>query len=297
MTDLNWYPVIRFPLEKDLMPFLNYLKRSGILCHVTEEQGQQQLWIADELQIMEIADQSSRWAAGELIIDENSPEEYASRQSGLAPNKWLIAAELFKLLPITLSAILLGVLGTLLVYADSRSLSYVEPFLFQAIGGNKLLPVQSGLEAGQYWRLVTPIFLHFGFLHILFNGLFLWVIGRRIELVKGPVYYLMVILVIALASNTSQYLVSAGIPFGGLSGVVYGVMGYVAIYQRFIPHPILQFNQAVIIFFIVWLLLGVFGIIDMFIQGSIANAAHITGLIAGAILGGIAVIRDKQRLN
>ncbi len=295
MTDLNWHPVVRFPLEKDLMPFLNYLKQSGLLCHVTEEQGQQQLWIADETRIVEVADQSSRWAAGEFVIDDSLSAEYLSSQGGITPNKWLIIVELFKLLPISLSTILLGVLGALLVFADPRSLYYAEPFLFQAIGGNKLLPVQVGLEAGQYWRLITPIFLHFSLLHILFNGLFLWVIGRRIELAKGSPYYLVVIVAIALASNTAQYLVSAGTPFGGLSGIVYGVMGYVAVYQKFIPHPILQFNQSVIIFFIVWLLLGVFGIIDMFIQGSIANAAHITGLVAGAIIGGLAVARDKQR--
>ena len=82
--------------------------------------------------------------------------------------------------------------------------------------------------------------------------------------------------------------------FGGLSGVVYGVIGYVAVYQEFIKHPVLQFNKATIAFFIVWLLLGVFGVIDVFIEGSIANAAHVSGLLAGAIFGGLMVFIDKQ---
>jgi GlpG protein len=92
----------------------------------------------------------------------------------------------------------------------------------------------------------------------------------------------------------SQYSVMNNSIFGGLSGVVYGVIGYVAVYQEFIKHPVLQFNKATIVFFIVWLLLGVFGVIDVFIEGSIANAAHVSGLLAGAIFGGFMVFIDKQ---
>jgi len=174
-------------------------------------------------------------------------------------------------------------------------LSYAEPFLFQANINGYYVTFEDTLSSGQYWRLLTPIFLHFSWLHYIFNGLIIWEIGRRIEIAKGSLHLILMILIVGILSNFAQYLTQTYTIFGGLSGVVYGVIGYIAIYQRFIVHPVLQFNEAAIVFFIVWLLLGVFGIIDFFIAGSIANAAHIAGLVFGAMIGLVVMLLDRNK--
>jgi len=292
---LTWHPVIRLPLETDMRLLLTHLDKQQLLHHVTEEEGQQQLWIADEPRIIEVAELTSKWVAGELdlssVFTQTNPISEDSNQNGKHISS---ALKLTNLVPVSLLTILLGFLGALAVFADNQQLSYAQPFLFQAISDGYFVSLEDTLASGQYWRLLTPVFLHFTWLHIIFNSLILWEIGRRIEIAKGSIHLLLIILTVGILSNFAQYLSQANTIFGGLSGVVYGVIGYIAVYQQFIYHPVLQFNKAAIGFFIVWLLLGVFGIIDFFIAGSIANTAHIAGLISGAAIGLIVALRDRS---
>jgi GlpG protein len=294
---LNWFPVICFPLATNLQPLLNHLASLNVRCRVTEEiaEGQnkssaeQQIWTDEQEHVLYVAELCSQWAAGELQVNE-------ARQpvpTKVSHSKFTVGLHLAKRLPVTISMILLGLIGAALINADSQQLIFAEPFLFQGITNNYFVPLSESWDEGEYWRLITPIFLHFSFLHILFNSLILWEVGRRIEIAKGPFHYLGFILLAGVVSNISQYTIMNNTIFGGLSGVVYGVIGYIAVYQEFIKHPILQFNKATIAFFLVWLLLGVFGVIDVFIQGSIANAAHVSGLLVGAIFGGVMVFIDK----
>lgn len=292
---LTWHPVIRLPLETDMRPLLTHLDKQQLLHHVTEEEGQQQLWIADEPRIIEVAELTSKWVAGELDLSlvsrQTNPISEDSKQTGKHISS---ALKLTNLVPVSLLTILLGFLGALAVFADDQQLSYAQPFLFQAISDGYFVSLEDTLASGQYWRLLTPVFLHFTWLHIIFNSLIIWEIGRRIEIAKGSIHLLLIILTVGILSNFAQYLSQANTIFGGLSGVVYGFIGYIAVYQQFIYHPVLQFNKAAIGFFIVWLLLGVFGIIDFFIAGSIANAAHIAGLTSGAAIGLIVSLLDRS---
>ena len=293
MNSLNWYPVVRFPIQKDLLPLLKQLTTQQILHHVTEEDGEQQLWIAEESRVLEVAEYATQWLSGKVTLDSS-----AEIKEPVNIAKWILTGvHLFKLLPVTLISILLGYVGALLVFGDSREFYYIRPLMFQPVQAGYFLPAEIGLANGQYWRLITPAFIHFGFLHILFNALFLWVIGRRIELAKGSFHFLSVVVIISVLSNTAQYLSHPNVVFGGLSGVVYGVLGYIAVYQHYLPHPLLQFHKPVIVFFIVWLLLGVFGVIDLFISGNIANIAHVVGLLSGALIGWVVVKLDQRKLQ
>ena len=297
MTNLTFYPVIRFPIDKDLSPLLHYLKGQRLVYRVTEEEGQQQLWVNDQAQAFIVAEYANRWASNELTLEEPPLVQKTASVSHKLAN----IIHLVRRLPVSLGAILLGFIGFLLITMDPNNLAYAEPFLYQPIISQYLLPADIGIAKGQYWRLLTPVFLHFSFLHILFNGMVLWQVGRRIELAQGSMHYLLVVLVIGLVSNVSQYLtqyfMQINSPFGGLSGVVYGVIGYVAIYQRYIKHPVLNFNEALIIVFIVFLLLGLFGVIDLFINGKIANAAHVSGFLSGIIIGRLMVVIDRDRVS
>ena len=289
----DWHPVLRFPLEQNLLPLLNHLQAQGIVCRATEESGQQQLWVADAAQIHGVAESASRWVAGELSLESVTASTAATT---VGVSKSLVALHLLRLLPLTLVLNVLAWLGIALFLLEPVQLTYLRPLLFQKIQGGAFLPPAQTLAQGEYWRLLSPTLLHFSFLHVLFNTLFIWVIGRRIELAKGTLHYLTVAVLIGLAANVAQYMVQANTVFGGLSGLVYGVIGYIAVYQRYIQHPILQFQPSMIVMFIVMLLLGVFGVVDWFIDGRVANAAHIAGLVSGALIGGVVAFGDRRRL-
>ncbi len=91
------------------------------------------------------------------------------------------------------------------------------------------VPLTSSLyqivQSGQVWRFVTPIFLHFDFLHILFNMFWMWGLARGIEYLRGSFRFAGLVLVIAVVSNVAQWY-WADWNFGGMSGVVFGLIGY-----------------------------------------------------------------------
>lgn len=292
MTEFTWYPVLRLPLELDLLPLIQYLQSHGLMCHVTEESGEQQLWIADEHKIALVQELLREWQAGRLNIRWLAQRNYSKKpwlQSALQ-NLWLS--------PVTVVTLLLSLLGFFIVAIDQHRWVLAELFLFQPIYRGEIYPASAGWNAGQYWRLLTPIFLHMNVVHIVFNGLFFWLLGRRIEMAKGYLYLISLVLLIGIFSNIAQYLMTPNIPFGGLSGVVYGLLGYVGIYQRFISHPVLNFNRAAIVASIVFLLLGVAGVMDIFTPGDtgIANTAHVAGLVSGILLALVSVVRDRQQV-
>jgi GlpG protein len=134
--------------------------------------------------------------------------------------------------------------------------------------------------------LVTPVFLHFGIFHLAFNCLWLWELGRRIETLAGSLHMLMIVLLMAIASNLGQYLWSGPALFGGMSGVVYGLLGYIWIRNRVSPRPILSLPGGLLGFMLIWLLAGMSGFMELLMGVNIANAAHAIGLISGMVLGG-----------
>jgi GlpG protein len=290
--NIIWHAVVSFSLEKNLLSFLSQLKQRGITSRVTEEEGRQQLWIREKHRIAEVVQLSSQWSSGDLNL--GSEPQSSNRSEGQSRRNLLIV-NLLQFFPVSMLTISLGVLGTLLVHLDTERFTYVQLFLFQPLVNESFLPVPVIAESGQYWRLLTPIFLHFSIFHILFNGTILWVMGTRIERVQGSFHYLLLIIAVGIISNIAQYLSETNTIFGGLSGVVYGVIGYIAVYQTFISHPLLQFNRSIIVFFIIWLLLGFTGIIDFFIAGKIANMSHLVGLVAGAGIGYVLVLKGKYR--
>jgi len=127
--------------------------------------------------------------------------------------------------------------------------------------------------------LFTPMFLHFGFLHILFNMLWLRDLGSMIEARKSSRLLLLLVLTIAGVSNLAQYLVS-GPNFGGMSGVVYGLLGYMWMQGKFNPASRLSLEPQTVTFMIAWFFLCLFGVI-----GGVANTAHAAGLGLGIAWG------------
>ncbi|MEO6182356.1 MAG: rhomboid family intramembrane serine protease, partial [Verrucomicrobiota bacterium] len=141
------------------------------------------------------------------------------------------------------------------------------------------------IRSGQVWRIFTPMFIHFGIMHIVFNMLWLRDLGSMIEAREGSWRLLLLVLLTAAGSNLAQYLISipslptmsGGRPnFGGMSGVVYGLLGYMWMRGKLDPASGLFLHKSTVTMMLIWLVVCFTGLL-----GPIANLAHLFGLLIG----------------
>jgi GlpG protein len=129
------------------------------------------------------------------------------------------------------------------------------------------------------WRLLGPAFFHFSWLHIVFNTMWWWQLGGSIEKTLGKGTLINLLLISAIFSNLGQFFVS-GANFGGLSGVVYALVGFIWWYGYLAPEKGLSLSKPIIGFLLFWLLLGFIDVLPV----NVANTAHLLGLISGCLL-------------
>jgi GlpG protein len=153
------------------------------------------------------------------------------------------------------------------------------------------------LQWHEPWRLVTPMLLHFGLIHILFNMLWLADLGRTIESRHGALYLALFALSSAAISNFAQYEIAKNPIFGGMSGVVYGLLGLIWARGRFDPHASYGLSRGTAQFMLIWMLLGFIGELAQgmgFARASgMANWCHLFGLLVGVSWGYIAARRAR----
>jgi GlpG protein len=152
------------------------------------------------------------------------------------------------------------------------------------------------VEHGQVWRLVTPIFIHFGLVHLFFDMTVLYRLGGEVEGRRGPWRLLLLIVAIAVPSNLAQYYlghltddwkIHPSPLFGGMSGVAYGLLGYVWMKVRYEPDLGLHVQPSTVLWLMIWFFLCASREFQAF-TGPVANMAHAGGLLSG-ILYGVAV--------
>ncbi|MCI2282558.1 rhomboid family intramembrane serine protease GlpG [Colwellia sp. MSW7] len=142
------------------------------------------------------------------------------------------------------------------------------------------------------WRILSPIFLHFSLLHIVFNTMWWWQLGGSIEKTLGKGILINLLLISAIVSNFGQFFVS-GANFGGLSGVVYALVGFVWWYGYLAPEKGLFLSKPIIVFLLFWLILGFADLLPV----NVANTAHLLGLISGCLLAVFHVKSDKKTVR
>jgi GlpG protein len=135
------------------------------------------------------------------------------------------------------------------------------------------------LKRGQVWRIFTPIFVHWSIIHLLFNMFWTRDLGGMIEIQRGTRVLLPLVITCAAVPNIAQYFHHGPSAFGGMSGVVYGLFGYVWVKGRYQPHLGLGVSEQTSIIMIAWLFICMTGII-----GPVANTAHVVGLLTGAAI-------------
>lgn len=145
------------------------------------------------------------------------------------------------------------------------------------------------IRNGEIWRLFTPMFIHFGIMHIVFNMMWLRDLGSMIEGNEGSWRLLFLVLLTAALSNLAQYVIeipgwpsiSGGAPnFGGMSGVVYGLLGYIWMRGKFDLASGLFLHKNTVLMMLAWLVLCFTGLL-----GGVANMAHLFGLLTGMAAG------------
>ena len=149
----------------------------------------------------------------------------------------------------------------------------------------------------QYATLVTSMFMHGGWLHLIGNMVFLWVFGNNIEDVMGHGRFVVFYLVCGVAAAGTQMLITPNsvVPMVGASGAISGVLGaYLLLYPRVRVHTLLFLGFYVTTVALpAYLMLGYWAILQLFgglvalsgvDRGGTAFFAHIGGFVAGLIL-------------
>lgn len=139
-------------------------------------------------------------------------------------------------------------------------------------------------ESGQWWRWVTTSISHVQVLHIVFNVLWWWDLAGNVERRQGTLRLFSLFVFLNVFSNLCQFVFS-GPNFLGLSGVVYGLLGYLWAYVRVCPAYPQPLNNGVFWSMLVWLVVCMTGAMDAMVHGAVANAAHVGGLVGGLMLG------------
>lgn len=256
---------------------VSHLKSLGIPHRFILSGSKQQLILFRHEDIEAVNGIIDQWRAGDLASSVVDTEQKVVRFA-------------YRPAPLTLLLIFLGFTGAALVGSGRE---FIHPFTFWDASTVVYLPFVdfnpwADIQNGELWRLVTPAFLHFGPVHIIFNALWIWYLGSLLEFNQGRWVTLMLFLVIAVVSNSAQAFASQGaegqsIVFGGLSGVVHGLFAYCWLWGKMNKTSPIQIPAVLFIAITVLMLLSPLGIFDIIVGGEIADTAHISGYITGAL--------------
>lgn len=252
---------------------VDYLATLGIPCELTQSELGVSVWLADERRLAQAQQEVKRF-----LSEPNHPRYMeASWQSGHADaridySKGMtdpVTDFLHQAGPLTLVVII----ACLAIYAlDAIGLPIFDELAFH--------PTLAQFTDWQAWRYVTPAFIHFSVLHLVFNLLWWWYLGGQIEQRLGSGKLFILLIIGAALPNIAEFFVS-GPRFGGLSGVVYALLGYSWLRARLQPDCGLAMPPALMGFMLVWLVLG---FLDM-LGTPTANMAHLVGLLVGLAQG------------
>ena len=280
--------ILDVSVEEDLSPFAAYLAERRVPHRIFEEGGRLVV-VALPVHAEAVRACYEAWRAGKL--------ELSAATAPAHPPVWprlkhflLAHPGLTGLLIVTLALFPAtwgldnGDVSRLLLAMTITPISLVPP------DGYVSAPLAQTLATGQLWRLVTPIFLHFGATHLLFNVAVVTEFGRRVERIWGTWRFLALVAGIALVSNLAQFFSAAAL-FGGLSGVAYGLFAFVVVRGRLQPDvEAWHVHPSFVIGVVVFLVLMSTGITSLF-GVDIANAAHWAGLILGGLVAWITARR------
>ena len=285
--------------ELDLRPFSSLLDSKGVRHRITLSGDQQVVWVADQQEKQQVEDLFLSWQRGSIEMPNLQVDVVHAESSSKV---LLFFVRALKHWPATLVLLLVTVL--IFVFVMGLGEIYMHTWLSQLtlvsyrLDGDYIYfsDLSSTMAAGEYWRLFSPMLIHFSWMHLVFNMLWFWEVGRRIEVINGTLVFLLMVAVASLVSNMAEYLMTGPVLFGGMSGVVFALLSHSFVWSYLRPGQTTGLPPGIYIFLVVYLALGFTGAMDILGEGTIANWAHLGGLLSGLFTGWLAatVIGHKE---
>ncbi|EPC01365.1 hypothetical protein L861_12390 [Litchfieldella anticariensis FP35 = DSM 16096] len=283
------YKVLMLPRDIDTRPLRQALWAHRIGHRFTEDEEGYTLWLADPGQHEELLQLLERWQRGEPLMPRG--------QQGRRKLAALPLAKPFLAAPVTatLLAMCLVVFALIAVFGDLViALMTIVPIA--VVNGSLVLGnLGEAMTSGQVWRLFTPALLHFGWMHLIFNMLWLWYFGRQIEAIQGSRRMLLIVLITAVGANLAQYTTGT-VLFGGMSGVDFALLGYVWLMSRRAPQSGFFVPQMLVVFMLGWMVFTMTDFAGVVGFGNVANEAHLGGLVVGLAMGWYYSGRERRQL-
>jgi GlpG protein len=278
-------PLVQVKQHNIALLFANYLTSLDIDAKVQKDDSDYVIYCASnkidqakEIFAEFIADpyqekyQQAAWQSGQVSqVQDNSPSLITSFKQQFLAHAGVVTLTVFALCWLVFIASLLG---------------FARP-TFELLHFYPKLTIEAFFDSPL--RLLGPALFHFSWLHIVFNTMWWWQLGGSVERTLGKGALINLFLITALVSNLGQFMVS-GPNFGGLSGVVYGLVGYVWWYGWLAPEKGLMISKPIIGFLLFWLLLGYVDVLPV----NMANTAHLLGLVSGCLLAAVNVLLMKR---
>ena len=191
----------------------------------------------------------------------------------------------FKKPIITYSIIFICVLVFILMYVLGNGST--DNYTLLLFGAN----LDALTKNGDYYRLLTSMFLHIGIMHLLCNMYSLYIIGKEVENVFGKVKYLIIYLLSGIAGSILSLAFNHNTICAGASGAIFGLLGallYFGYYYR--PYLGATLTRSIIPVIAINLIVG-------FLDSGIDNSAHIGGLVGGLLVAMAVGVPDKSNNN
>lgn len=260
--------------------FVDYMATQGIILTI-QQHTQTDVWLADETQASRVNAELARF------LENPGDPRYlaASWQSGQTDSGLH-----YQRFPFLVTLRERAGPFTLLLMA-----ACIIVFIIMSVVGDQSVmialawPYDPSLQF-DVWRYFTHALMHFSVMHILFNLLWWWYLGGIVEKRLGSGKLIVITLISALLSGYVQHKFS-GPWFGGLSGVVYALMGYAWLRGERDPESGIYLQRGLITFALIWLIAGWFDLFGM----SIANGAHVTGLAVGLAMALADTLHARKR--
>ncbi len=266
------------PIEANLLEFSHFLSRRGIAHRINEESGRQVIWVNDEAEAALVREELETFRPGQ----RTARPEWETGDSSPRRKRSFLTTAVFEIQrsPVTLILILASIVVAAISALGSQP-QRVDELFYPLLPANDIPMLLSNIDSvTEFLQTLTPMFLHFGELHLIFNMLWLWYFGRQVESIQSSFTVAALVVFTAFVSNTAQYYTSGYNNFGGMSGVVYGLVGYVWVVHQFMPRSYLILNSNMFVFFVIALVA-----MEVLASSWIATGAHVGGLLSGLLAG------------
>ena len=277
-------------IDIDLLSYSQFLKQQGLRHRIVEESGMQAIYVESSIEVQFIQQSLEKFINGKEI-----EQSERARSSGSAISiKRIIYSILTAFIQSPITMILIVICLTVAAISSlGAAASRVDFMFYPLIDSSSLSALIGDINSlGVAFGTLAPMFLHFGELHLVFNLLWLWYFGKQLESLQPAGMFIALVVLTSFVSNTTQYMAIEYNNFGGMSGVVYGLLGYTWIIHSLMPRSYLLINTNMFIFFVLALVL-----MEVVASSWIATAAHVGGLVSGVTIGIATVLFYRLILN